>query len=102
MTKIDKEVVRLIKEYKIEPSKQLFTEDSLNDEILEWFENIKIDLIDFISSSLQLKEKYIPSFDEYVNANFTQRGNIYFSKCHKSGWFIKKEIEKMYKVEFNL
>lgn len=68
MTEKNKEIFELIKEYKIEPSKQLFTEDSLNDEILEWFENIKVDLIDFISSSLQLKEKETITFKEFEKA----------------------------------
>ena len=69
MTKENKEIERLIKEYKIKPSKQLFTEDSLNNEILEWFENIKLDLIDFIHSSLQLNDKNktnIIGFENYI------------------------------------
>ena len=81
MTEIDKEIVRLIKEYKIEPSKQLFTEDSLNDEILEWFENIKVDLIDFISSSLQLNDKDAMSFEEFKTKYFDKKqGDIYYNK----------------------
>jgi hypothetical protein len=48
MTEADKEVQRIIREYKLTPSKLLFVEDVKQEEINNWFENIKEDLINYI------------------------------------------------------
>tara|TARA_R110002126_G_C10181916_1_gene475062 strand:+ start:237 stop:395 length:159 start_codon:yes stop_codon:yes gene_type:complete len=48
MTEINKEVQRIVREYKLTPSKLLFVEDIKQEEINTWFENIKEDLINYI------------------------------------------------------
>ena len=55
MTGIDKEVQRIVREYKLTPSKLLFVEDVKQEEINTWFENIKEDLINYIHCCMEFK-----------------------------------------------
>ena len=55
MTEINKEVQRIVREYKLTPSKLLFVEDIKQEEINTWFENIKEDLINYIHCCMELK-----------------------------------------------
>jgi hypothetical protein len=55
MTEINKEVQRIVREYKLTPSKFLFVEDIKQEEINTWFENIKEDLINHIHCCMELK-----------------------------------------------
>jgi hypothetical protein len=63
MTEADKEVQRIIRKYKLTPSKLLFVEDVKQEEINTLFENIKEDLINYIHSCLNVKDKYPYTFE---------------------------------------
>ena len=61
MKEINKEVQRIVREYKLTPSKLVFVEDLKQEEINTWFENTKEDLISYMHYFIdELKQNWKP------------------------------------------
>ena len=63
---------------------------------------VRKEAINFTDSSLQLKEKNIPTFEFWLDVNGYELDEYKFYKDKKGGLYFKIDLENMYKKEFNL
>ena len=89
MTEANKEIERLVREFKIPDHKLWAVVNIAPKDFEQAFEDIKDDLIDFISSSLQLKEKHKTDFDKWLKDKFIKVSDVdYTNKSGDAIWTI--------------